>query len=103
MHPCRNPFLSPSTASPCIRSSAAFLKTVKDEKGELCQTQDECHKRWKTHFQRILNIENDFDTSVIEAVRQRGLRTELDIAPTPEELEVVLQALKSGKAGERMG
>ena len=76
---------------------------MKDEKGELCKTQDECHRRWKTHFQRILKIESDFDVGVIEAVRQRRLRTELDVPPTPEELEVVLQALKSGKAGGKNG
>ena len=81
----------------------AISKAVKDEKGELCRTQAECHRRWRTHFQRILNIEIDFDLSVIEAVRQRHLRTELDIAPTPEELEVALDALKSGKAGGKNG
>ena len=71
----------------------AISKAVKDEKGELCKTQAKCHR---THFQ---SIESDFDMNVVEAVRQRQLRIELDIAPTPEELEV---ALKSGKAGGRM-
>lgn len=81
----------------------AFTKAMKDEKGELCKIQDECHRRWKTHFQRIFNIESDFDMGVIEAVRQRCLRTKLAVPPTPEELEVVLQALKSGKAGGKNG
>ena len=54
-------------------------------------------------FEKVLNIVSEFDVSMIEAVRQRPLRSELDAPPTLEELEKALGALKCGKAGGKNG
>lgn len=71
---CLEEYLAMQQAGISLRP--AISKAVKDEKGELCKTQAKCHR---THFQ---SIESDFDMNVVEAVRQRQLRIELDIAPT---------------------
>ena len=78
----------------------AVSKAVMDERGELCRTKADCHRRWKTHFQQIRNIESEFDIRVVEVVEQRHVRTE---SPTSEELEASLNALKSKRLGGKNG
>ena len=74
-------------------------KCVKDETGELCMTQADCHNRWKGHFRQVLNIESEFDMTAVKSVQQRPLHADLDSPPTKEELDEALHALKCGKIG----
>ena len=51
----------------------------------------------------MLNVASSFDASVIEAVEQRELLSELDKPPEEDELETALNSIKSGKAGGKNG
>ena len=77
----------------------AISKCVKDETGELCKIQADCHNRWKRHFRQVLNIDSEFDMTTVEFVQQRPLRADLDSPLTTEELDEALHALKCGKVG----
>ena len=78
-----------------------FSKSVMEEKGETCRTQEDCNKRWNKHLERVLNIRSEFDMSATEAVWQQPLHTDLDSVPTLEKLDQALQAVTCmcGKAG----
>ena len=78
-------------------------RALRKEDGELCKTTEECHDRWRRHFEKVLNVASSFDGNAIAAVRQRPPHTELDVPPSDEELETALNALKSGKSGGKNG
>ncbi|KAI8506599.1 hypothetical protein Bbelb_160260 [Branchiostoma belcheri] len=61
-------------------------------------TSAEILKRWKEHFQQLLNRPSTVDGAAIERLKQRPTRHDLDRPPTIEELQKALKSLKSGKA-----
>ena len=58
---------------------------VKDEDGNTCTTAKAQHKRWRRHFTKILNIQNDFDVEELKKVRQRPPRPEMAEVPSEED------------------
>ena len=78
-------------------------RSIRNECGEMCKSSKECHLRWRNHFNKVLNVASSFDASVIEAVEQRELLSELDKPPEEDELETALNSIKSGKAGGKNG
>ena len=72
---------------------------VKDEDGNTCTTAKAQHERWRSHFTKILNIQNDFDVEELRKVRQRPPRPELAEVPSEEELLSAVGKMKNGKAG----
>ena len=67
-------------------------RVPKDENGGICKAPAECHNRWKRHFESVLNIPSTFDENVTEAVTQRPVLKDLDLPPSEEEVQKVLDA-----------
>ncbi|KAI8516418.1 hypothetical protein Bbelb_049990 [Branchiostoma belcheri] len=61
-------------------------------------TSAEILKRWKEHFQQLLNRPSTVNGAAIERLKQRPTRHDLDSPPTIEELQKALKSLRSGKA-----
>ena len=75
-------------ASPAIKSKDGVLLT------EPAQVLD----RWSEHFNGVLNMDSEFDMSVLDEIAQRDINTSLLNLPTMEEVLVSIKQLTSGKA-----
>lgn len=78
-------------------------RAVMKDNGELTQGPSEVLARWHQHFHRLLNVESEFNEEVLESITTLPPFTELDTAPSEEELESALSKLKKGKAGGKTG
>ena len=76
---------------------------VKDEDGNTCTTAKVQQERWRRHFTKILNIQNDFDVEELRKVRQRPPRPEMAEVPSEEELLSAVGKMRNGKAGGESG
>jgi len=61
-------------------------------------TPNEILRRWKEHFQQLLNRPSTVDSAAIERLEQHPMRQDLDGPPTFDELQRVLKSLSAGKA-----
>ena len=75
-------------ASPAIKSKDGVLLT------EPAQVLD----RWSEHFNGVLNLDSQFDMSVLEEIPQYDTNMSLITPPTIEEVLVSIKQLTSGKA-----
>ena len=81
-----------------IRPSA-----IRKDNGELTQGPSEVLDRWYQHFDTLLNVESEYSEEVLEGTTVLPPFTDLDNAPSEEELENALSKLKNGKAGGKNG
>ena len=77
-----------SGSNPVVSADGSTLHT----------TSDEILKRWKEHFQQLLNRSSTVHSAAIERLEQRPMRQDLDGSLTPDELQQALTSLKNGKA-----
>ena len=75
-------------ASPAIKSKDGVLLT------EPAQVLD----RWSEHFNGVLNLDSEFDMSVLEEIPQWDTNMSLVTLPTMEEVLMSIKQLTSGKA-----
>jgi hypothetical protein len=66
----------------------------RNENGILCSNPTENARTVKEHFQKVYNIQNQLDSTVLDLVRQRPIRFELDYPPTLEEVRKALNSAK---------
>ncbi|CAH1250114.1 Hypp8770 [Branchiostoma lanceolatum] len=76
-----------SGSNPVLSADGATLHT----------TPEEVLRRWKEHFQQLLNRPSTVDSAAIERLEQRPTREDLDGPPTLDELQQALKSLKAGK------
>ena len=50
---------------------------VKDEEGNMCSTSVEQLERWRKHFTKILNNQNEFSAAEISRMQQRPTKPEM--------------------------
>ena len=81
-----------------IHQSSVYL-----EDGSLTDSPVSLANRWLRHFQGVLNVASVFDAAVVEEIPDRPVATDMDNAPSPEELEQALLKMKLGKAGGKSG
>ncbi len=73
----------------------AFLSLLGDGKdGNLCSNPMENTRAVKKQFQKLYNIQNELDPTLVDQVRQRPVCFELDDPPTVEELRKALISAK---------
>jgi len=74
------------------------VQRFRNSEGKLCTSTAENSETLKTHFEKVYNIRPDTDDSVIDELRQRPLRANLDCVPSDEEISKALQQAKKDKA-----
>ena len=74
------------------------VQRFRSSEGKLCDSAVENAKALETHFEKVYNIQSDVDETVIDSLRQRTVRTDLDCVPTDEEISKALQKAKKNKA-----
>jgi len=74
------------------------VQRFRNSEGKLYTSTAENSKTLKTHFEKVYNIRPDTDDSVIDELRQRPLRANLDCVPSDEEISKALQQAKKDKA-----
>ena len=79
---------------------SATTSAVFDEEGNLTTSPEAVRVRWHQHFQRVLNIQSEFDLNIIEEVPCHAVRPELD-----DVTEVIraVRSLRLGTAGGSSG
>ena len=71
------------------------MSTILDESGQPLQKSEEKLERWKSHFEKVLNVQNVVEATVLEDLEDCS---ETD-APqvTREEVEQAVKKLQNGK------
>ncbi len=64
--------------------------TIRDEAGTPLTSIQEQQERWRRHFQKVLNVQSQFNVSTVDQARQRSIRSQLE---EPPELEEVREAV----------
>ena len=67
---------------------------VRNEDGSKCTTAEAQPEGWKRYFNKILNIQNEFDAEELWKVRQRPPRSEMADLPSGEDLLSAVMKLK---------
>ena len=78
---------------------SATTSAVFDEEGNLTTSPEAVRVRWHQHFQRVLNIQSEFDLNIIEEVPRHAVRPELDDVPDLTEVTRAVRSLRLGTAG----
>ena len=70
-----------------------------DERGQTLQKSEEKLERWKQHFEKVLNVQNEVEANVLEDLDDHS---EADMSQlTREEVEQAVKKVQNGKvAGE---
>ncbi|MDE0908581.1 MAG: reverse transcriptase family protein [SAR324 cluster bacterium] len=71
---------------------------LKKADGTWCEGPVENAERFREHFSKVLNIESEFDDSVLNLVEQRPIREDLDEVPSVEEVAKAAAKMRSQKA-----
>ncbi len=74
------------------------MHRFKNSEGKLCDSAAENAKALETHFEKVYNILSDVDGTVIDELRQRPVRNDLDCVPSDEEMSMALQKAKKNKS-----
>lgn len=77
---------------------AVRADTIKDRHGRPCDSADSANKRWREHFQTVLNIRSRFDRPTILSVAQRPIREAMATPPTADEIMRAISRTKNRKA-----
>ena len=62
------------------------VQRFRNSEGKLCDSAAENAKALETHFEKVYNIQSGVDGTVIDEVRQRPVRNDLDCVPSDEEI-----------------
>ena len=74
----------------------APMSTILDERGQPLQKSEEKLERWKQHFEKVLNVQNEVEANVLEDLEDHS---ETDTSQlTSEEVEQAVKKLQNGKA-----
>ena len=74
----------------------APMSTILDERGQPLQKSEEKLERWKQHFEKVLNVQNEVEANVLEDLEDHS---ETDTSQlTREEVEQAVKKLQNGKA-----
>ena len=74
----------------------APMSTILDERGQPLQKREEKLERWKQHFEKVLNVQNEVEANVLEDLEDH---LEADTSQlTREEVEQAVKKLQNGKA-----
>ena len=71
---------------------------INDENGTPCKNSEEQHQCWRRHFNKVLNVNNQFDELEVERVSEREVDDTLGRIPSTSEVTKALGELKNGKA-----
>ena len=75
---------------------------IKDKEGKILSNEEDCKKRWKEHFEEVLN--RPVPTNPIENLDEKEILENIETGPiTREEITRALKSLKSGKSGGKDG
>ena len=74
------------------------VQRFRNSEGKLCDSAAENAKALETHFEKVYNILSGVDGIVIDEIRQRPVKNELDCVPTDAEISKALQKAKKNKA-----
>ena len=77
--------------------TAVYMKLRKPN-GELSNTDAENLEILDGHFGKVLNIDSPFDLSVLDLVKQREIRWDLNDPPTAKEVITAIKGMRNGKA-----
>ncbi|XP_047544596.1 uncharacterized protein LOC125076905 [Vanessa atalanta] len=67
---------------------------MKDEAGKVLCRDEEIKERWKIHFEKLMNEENDWNGILQEAQVNKGLVREISM----DEIMTAVKSMKNGKA-----
>ena len=74
----------------------APMSTILDERGQPLQKNEEKLERWKQHFEKVLNVQNEVEVKMLEDLEHHS---ETDMSQlTREEIEQAVKKLQNGKA-----
>ena len=62
--------------------------TIEDEDGRPCVTTARQMDRWRRHFNKVLNVQSQFDAAEIEQVRQRPCDNSLGKPPVKADIDI---------------
>ena len=72
------------------------MSTILDERGQPLQKSEEKLERWKQHFEKVLNVQNEVEANVLADLEDHS---ETDTSQlTREEVEQAVKKLQNGKA-----
>ena len=63
----------------------------------------ELRGRWFRHFQKVLKLQSNFRSDIVDQMDAGPVQLELDEVPSKEELKTGIQRLKLGNAGGKNG
>ena len=78
-------------------SNAVTIKLRKSN-GELASSDAENAEVFVEHFSKVLNIESEFDDSILALIKQRRIRDELADIPEKDEVVKAIKKMKNNKA-----
>ena len=81
----------------CNTKRSVNLKLRKPD-GSLCETMEENATVFRVHFHKVYNINSSFDVSVLDGVRQRSTRDDLEVLPCVDEVIDAIKRARSNKA-----
>ena len=76
---------------------------VQDATGLLCVSKEAQITRWHQHFQKVLNVESQYNTHVMDSLRVRPVAEWLAVPPASDELEQAIASLSNNKAPGESG
>ena len=79
------------------------IAIVRDKEENDCNTLEQQQQRWRRHFAKLLNIQNEFNEDKLQKAKQRLLRPNMSPLLSEEEMWGVIGKLKSGMAGGDSG
>ena len=74
------------------------VSPISSANGDLLTDKDNILKRWKEHFDTVLNKSSCTDMSVLDSIPQRPEIPELSFVPTAQEVLTAIKQITSGKA-----
>ena len=72
--------------------------SVFDGDGKLAEDPEKVKICWQGHFNRVLNIESKYDEAVVDCMPSAETRSDMEIAPTFEEMLCAMRKLNLGTA-----
>ena len=76
---------------------------VQDATGLLCISKEAQITRWHQHFQKVLNVESQYNADVLDSLRVRPVAEWLAVPPASDELEKAVASLSNNKAPGESG
>ena len=71
------------------------MNTILDERGQPLQKSGEKLERWKQHFEKVLNVQNEVEVNVLEDLENHS---ETDMSQLTREVEQAVKKLQNGNA-----